>query len=175
MNKHISLNAIIVFNANFSYTVINYALLTIMPKQKLSLESVIQPEEVDAIAKLQQILSWETSQIKLVGNNGEEVLIPESVSSMLRDIVKKIGSGQAIYLIPHNHEFTTQEAADILDVSKSFLNKLLDEEEIPYIKVGKQRRIRFQDLMKYKEQWDEKRSKFMDKAIKITNEIYGKD
>ena len=145
-----------------------------MLKQKLSLESVIQPEEADAIAKLSQIVSLETSQIKLVGSNGEEVLIPESVRSMLRDIVKKIASGQAIYLIPHNHELTTQEAADILDVSKSFLNKLLDEEEIPYIKVGKQRRIRFQDLMKYKEKWDEKRSKFMDEAIKITDEIYGK-
>ncbi len=141
-----------------------------MLKQKLSLESVIQLEEAEAIAKLAQTLNQETSQIKLVESNGEEVLIPESVRSMLRDIVKKIASGQPIYLIPHNHELTTQEAADILNVSRPFLIKLLDEEEIPYIKIGKHRRIRFQDLMKYKEKRDEKRGKALDELIQMSQE-----
>lgn len=141
-----------------------------MLKQKLSLESVIQPEEADAIAKLAQILSLETSQIKLVGNNGEEVLIPESVSSVLRQVVRAMADGKTITLIPHNCELTTQEAADILNVSRPFLIKLLEEEQIPYIKVGKHRRIRYEDLMKYKEKRDENRGKALDELIQMSQE-----
>jgi len=141
-----------------------------MLKQKLSLESVIQPEEVDAIAKLSQILSLETSQIKLVGSNGEEVLISQSVRSMLHQVVRAIASGKTITLTPPNCELTTQEAADILNVSRPFLIKLLEEEQIPYIKVGKHRRIRYEDLMKYKEKRDEKRGKALDELIQMSQE-----
>lgn len=142
-----------------------------MLKQKLPLESIIQaPQETDLIAQLEQILSLEASQAKLVGSNGEEVLIPESVYTVLRQVVRAMASGQAITLVPHNRELTTQEAADILNVSRPFLIKLLEQEEIPYVKVGKHRRIRFQDLMAYKEQRDNKRSKLLDSLIQMSQE-----
>ncbi|XWK86390.1 MAG: helix-turn-helix domain-containing protein [Phormidium sp.] len=141
-----------------------------MLKQKLSLESVIQPEELDAIAKLEQILSLETSQIKLVGSNGEEVIISQSVRSMLRQVVRAMASGKTITFAPHNCELTTQEAADILNVSRPFLIKLLEEEQIPYIKVGKHRRIRYEDLMKYKEKRDEKRDQLLAQLTQMSQE-----
>jgi excisionase family DNA binding protein len=60
----------------------------------------------------------------------------------------------SMYLLDilHNRELTTQQAADILNVSRSFLVKLLDEGSIPYIKVDSHRRIRFKDLIIYREQ-----------------------
>jgi excisionase family DNA binding protein len=60
----------------------------------------------------------------------------------------------SMYLLEilHNRQLTTQQAADILNVSRLFLVKLLDEEAIPYIKVGSHRRIRFKDLIIYREQ-----------------------
>lgn len=56
---------------------------------------------------------------------------------------------------------TTQQAADFLNVSRPYLIKLLEQGEIPYIKVGSHQRIPFTDLMKYKEQRDMKRSQLL--------------
>jgi excisionase family DNA binding protein len=60
----------------------------------------------------------------------------------------------SMYLLDilHNHQLTTQQAADILNVSRPFLVKLLDEGSIPYIKVGSDPQIRFKDLIIYREQ-----------------------
>ena len=60
-------------------------------------------------------------------------------------------------LVPLKQELTTQEAANLLNVSRPFLIKLLEQGEIPYIKVGSHRRIRFEDLMAYRQQRDLKR------------------
>lgn len=149
----------------------------IMLKQKLPLESIIQAQDPDLIAQLNRVMSLEASHGKLVGSNGEEVLIPESVYTVLRQVVSAMASGQAITLVPHNRELTTQEAADILNVSRPFLIKLLEQEEIPYLKVGKHRRIRFQDLIAYKEQRDNKRSKLLDKLIEMSEDagLYEQD
>ncbi len=166
----ISFDAIIAFDANLCYVLRTYTLIHIMLKQKLPLKSVTQPQEADLIAQLEQILSLEASQAKLVGSNGEEVLIPESVYSVLRQVVHAMASGKTITLAPHNRELTTQQAADILNVSRPFLIKLLEEEQIPYIKVGKHRRIRYQDLMKYKEVRDQKRSQLLDQLTQMSQE-----
>ncbi|MBW4680099.1 MAG: helix-turn-helix domain-containing protein [Microcoleus vaginatus WJT46-NPBG5] len=142
-----------------------------MPKQRAQLESVVvQQQDAESIRQLEQLLSQETSQAKLVGSDGEEVLIPEPVYRILHDIVHMMASGQAIHLIPQNHAISTQEAADVLNVSRPYLVKLLEEGEIPHTKVGKHRRIRFEDLMAYKEQRDIKRSQLLDKLIEMTED-----
>lgn len=131
-----------------------------MLKQKVSAESVFMEEQDrESIAQLEQIVSLESSQAKLVGSNGKEVNIPDSIYQMLRDIVSLMASGQRVSIVSHNCQLTTQEAADILNVSRPFLIKLLENGEIPYIKVGSHRRVIFQDLINYKEQRKVKRQK----------------
>lgn len=139
-----------------------------MLKQK---ESVLIPDrEKEAIAQLKQILSLESSQLRLVTSNGEEIAIPESVYTVIGQVVGVMASGQAISLVPHNRELTTQQAADILNVSRPFLVKLLENGEIPHIKVGSHRRILFQDVMIYKEQRKVKRRQLLDELIEMTEE-----
>ena len=142
-----------------------------MLKQKESSESVLIPgQEIEAIAQLEPILSHESSQLRLVASNGEEIVIPASVYSLLGQVVRAMASGQVISIVRHNRELTTQQAADILNVSRPFLVKLLENGEIPYIKVGSHRRILFQDLMVYKEQRKVKRRQLLDQLIEMTEE-----
>ncbi|MEZ2228194.1 helix-turn-helix domain-containing protein [Microcoleus sp.] len=142
-----------------------------MLKQKASPESVIlQEKEQESIAQLAQILSRESAQLKLVESNGKEIIIPPSVYKLLGQVVGAMASGQAISLVLHNRELTTQEAADILNVSRPFLVKLLEKGEIPYIKVGSHRRILFQHLMTYKQQRKVQRRQLLDQLIEMTEE-----
>ncbi|MEH2269687.1 MAG: helix-turn-helix domain-containing protein [Nostoc sp.] len=129
-----------------------------MLRQNMSLDSVISPQlEAQSIKELERILSVQGSQAKLVGANGEQIIIPDSIYQVLLQIVHAMASGKAISIIPQKQELTTQQASELLNVSRPYLIKLLEQGDIHYIKVGSHRRVRFDDLMKYKQQRDIKR------------------
>lgn len=123
----------------------------------MPLSVAAQQQEAHSIRQLNYIPSSQGSQARLVGANGEETRIAEAVYQVLRQVVQAMESGQAISIVPHDQEMTTQQAADFLNVSRPYLIKLLEQGEIPYIKVGTHRRVRSQDLMTYKQQRDIKR------------------
>ncbi|MFH7029934.1 MAG: helix-turn-helix domain-containing protein [Heteroscytonema crispum UTEX LB 1556] len=134
-------------------------------------ESVMaKQQEVQSIKQLERILQFEGSQAKLIGANGEQIPIPESVYQVLRQVVHAFVSGQAISIVPQEREITTQQAADFLNVSRPYLIKLLEQGEIPYIMVGSHRRVRFEDLMKYKQQRDANRSQLLQQLIEMSEE-----
>jgi excisionase family DNA binding protein len=127
-------------------------------EQNLPLESVMAQEpEKSSIKHLESILQLEGAQAKLVGVDGQEIPIPESVYQILHQAVHALALGKVISVVIQDRELTTQKAADILKVSRPYLIKLLDQGEIPCIRVGTHRRVRFDDLMKYKEERDTKR------------------
>jgi excisionase family DNA binding protein len=143
-----------------------------MQIHKLPLESIMaQKQEADSIRQLEHILSLQDSQAKLVGANGKVITIPESVYEVLRQVVHAMALGQAISIASQEQEMTTQQAADILNVSRPYLIKLLEQGEIPCIKVGTHRRIRHQDLISYKQQRDTKRSNLLDDLIQESQDM----
>jgi excisionase family DNA binding protein len=101
----------------------------------------------------------------------EVVLIPMSAFRLLTDILSQMACGNAVTLMPINAELTTQQAADILNVSRPFLINLIDKGEIPYRKVGTHRRIRFDDLMGYKQNIDQQRLEVLEELAREAQEL----
>lgn len=117
--------------------------------------------------------SGQSLQFKVV-DNGEapEVLeIPASALKLLQGILTEMAKGNAISLIPHHAELTTQQAADLLNVSRPHLVELLENGEIPFKKVGTHRRVRFEDLMEYKRDKEQSREEALDELTEQAQEL----
>jgi excisionase family DNA binding protein len=101
----------------------------------------------------------------------EVVVIPMAAFLLLTDILTQMACGNAVTLMPINAELTTQQAADILNVSRPFLIGLIDTNKIPHRKVGTHRRIRFDDLMAYKQDIDQKRLQTLEELAAEAQEL----
>jgi excisionase family DNA binding protein len=95
--------------------------------------------------------------IQADGETEESIAIPASAFRLLTDILVQMAQGNAVTLIPVHTELTTQQAAELLNVSRPFLIGLIEEGKIPHRKVGSHRRIRFLDLVEYKRVMDRDR------------------
>ncbi|MEA5549387.1 helix-turn-helix domain-containing protein [Anabaena cylindrica UHCC 0172] len=138
-------------------------------QNKSTVSNIVTENETEAIKQLAELLKQANSQLRLVAN-GQEVAVSDSVFNVLREIVREMALGNYVSIITYNPELTTQQAADLLNVSRPYLIKLLEQGELPYIMVGTHRRVRFSDLMKYKEDRDITRRKSLQELIEITEE-----
>jgi len=101
----------------------------------------------------------------------ESISIPVTAFRLLNSILTEMAKGNAVTLIPVHAELTTQQAADILNVSRPFLIEQLEKGVIPYRKVGTHRRVMFEDLMEYKQTMDHNRLKALEELSVIDQEL----
>ena len=86
------------------------------------------------------------------------------------ELLRYIGQGDAVTLVPVSQMLTTQQAADILNVSRPFLVSLLEKGDIPHVTVGRHRRVKADDLFAYKKARDAKRSDALSELAELDAE-----
>jgi excisionase family DNA binding protein len=116
------------------------------------------------------IFHGEGAQLRLYDGDSE-LTVPVSAIHMLADILNQMAQGNAVSLVPIGHMLTTQQAADLLNVSRPYLVKLLETGAIPHTKVGRHRRIKYTDLLSYMERSDQESRRAVDDLAKQAQEL----
>lgn len=143
-------------------------------------EHVVRPDpsEQDELFELREQLDRIGARrgrtvARLVSPDGTEVEIPASALAALQAVVREMAQGLTITLIPHDKELTTNEAAEILNLSRPFLIKLLDRGEIPYHRVGTHRRVRADDVLAYRELRAARRREKLRELTELSQQLAG--
>lgn len=100
-----------------------------------------------------------------------DIVLTPALSGLLMELLRLIGRGDAVTLVPVSQMLTTQQAADILNVSRPFLIGLLERSEIPHTLVGRHRRVKAEDLFAYKRERDQRRSDALATLAKMDGEL----
>ena len=134
------------------------AMTTVPPSRKEVELARISGQRLAPLARRGRSLTLRVDTAK----QKETIELPAGAVKLLVEILEDMASGRAVAIVPQNAELTTQQAADFLSVSRPFLVQLLEEKNIPFRKVGSHRRVRFEDVLRYKETIDAERRKVLD-------------
>lgn len=136
-----------------------------------TLERTVLPpaEPLDALVALLRRPGAEPATT-LSGPNGEHLVLPPEVFEVLRGVVEAMASGQAVTLAPVHQRLTTQEAAELLGISRPTLVKLLESGEIPFEQPGRHRRVRLVDVLAYRERASDERRAALDRMVEIADD-----
>jgi len=135
--------------------------------QKIALLSakILADSEDQAVKDKDEVI-----KLKIQGSE-EVVIIPLKALQLLNSIISNMAQGRSIALMPTDAEVSTQQAAEILNVSRPHVIKLLEKGEIPHKKVGSHRRILLQDILKFESTFKSDRRKKLDYLAKEAQQL----
>ncbi|GAA4181936.1 hypothetical protein GCM10022252_07050 [Streptosporangium oxazolinicum] len=107
----------------------------------------------------------------VVEETREELVMPRAAVELLAAILAHMAAGRGVSVVPAHAELTTQEAADLLNVSRPYLIGLLEAGEIEYRLVGTHRRVRVESLLDYRRKDDQRRREAADELSAATREL----
>jgi len=146
-------------------------------KPRSAATSPLSPDELGLAQRSRSIFARHTDkrgrltfQIR-EGKEKESVVIPAAVARLFRDILTQMSEGNAVTILPLQIELTTQQAADLLNVSRPYLVGLLDGGKIPSRKVGTHRRTYAKDVLDYKRAIDADRNRALNELAKQAQDL----
>lgn len=126
-------------------------------------------QELAAVIETKQ----DVQSLTLTAADGQlkQVDIPVNALRLMVNILTELGEGNTVKLVPVHAELTTQEAADLLNVSRPTLIKLLDDGAIAYHRTGNRRKVRFNDLRRYQSQLEIQRLQTLEQLTQLDQEL----
>lgn len=132
------------------------------------------PEEIQSAAEaaiaLAQAKAYDGA-LTVGDPDADQIRLAPAISDLLVDLLGHVARGEMVTFVPVGAMLTTQQAADMLNVSRPYLSGLLKRGDIPFVPVGSHRRIRFEDLMAYKERRDSGRVAALDELARLGQEF----
>lgn len=101
-----------------------------------------------------------------------DITLTPAMSDLFPELLRYIGSGDAVTLLPIQQMLTTQQAADLLNVSRPYLIKLIERGDIPHAMVGRHRRLKAEDVFAYKSARDRARAEALDELMSDSKDLY---
>ncbi|WP_256250283.1 excisionase family DNA-binding protein [Mycobacterium malmoense] len=126
--------------------------------------TVLPPDQPADLKPLVRALGAE--QVSVCGGDGTPIVLPEPVREALYSVVLAMAQGNAITLVPRHQKLTTQEAADLLNISRPTLVKLLEEGRIPFEKPGRHRKVSLDALLQYQQETRSNRRAALDELTR---------
>lgn len=105
------------------------------------------------------------------GEKDEAIALPEDLACVLAGALAEVAAGRRVHVASEDEELTTQEAADLLGVSRPYLVGLLEEGKIPFRRVGTHRRVRFEDALAYRQTMRASQEEAFDALVQQAQEL----
>lgn len=143
-------------------------------------QQVIEPiapseQDINLAARSSRLLAAHLDRGDIIrlrlDNSDQDITLPPSALRLLKQILDQFEQGNAVALTTVNTELTTQQAADLLGVSRPYVVKLLEQGELPFRKVGVRRRLQLHDVLIYKQQQDQHRRQALDELTQQAQEL----
>lgn len=140
----------------------------------LDRDGLIVPSESDSeLAKTasRTLVSAKGQAIKVSLDDGKELVLPKSITELLVRILTELSNGNMVNIVPVHAELTTQEAANHLNVSRPYLIKLLENQKLPFHRVGSHRRVKYEDLKQFMAKQEKVREAAMQRLADEAQEL----
>jgi excisionase family DNA binding protein len=125
----------------------------------------------EAARQLIGLIDPEQPEVHLRTESGESITVPEGAFRLFVDMLGHLANGDGVALLPEHAELSTQQAADLLNVSRPYVVQLVESHRLPARRVGSHRRIRLSDLMNYKRADDADREAVMQELADQAQEL----
>lgn len=146
-----------------------------------SVETPLEPEQArtagEAARQLAEYLSAAQPADRLVlraeeaGAASPPLIVPAAALHLFQTVLNALAAGNAVTVVPIDAELTTQQAADLLNVSRPYVVKLIETDKLPARLVGTHRRILVKDLLEYRRRDDEQRGHLLDELTAEAQEL----